>query len=204
MRWFFALFFITTLSTPHTFAVVDPDPDGIGVYFDFNADVSHIMTEPGPPFYAYVILTNPTAEYLLDYEFAYRVIPTPGLEHLLIRLDMDFPDFVPHDLTTPYYEIISDEVSVRTFYSTPMPGSSAVVLLTWQFLLLGPMEVEFYFGPTNDEDGSSGQLGYNSEVGFVTMNPSSGDTMLPVARVNGDGVVPIAETTFGSLKALYR
>ena len=62
------VFFIMLASG--TFAQVDPDPNGIGIYFDQGAtDVSVIVPQVGEFEYvsAYLILTNPTLEGPLNY-----------------------------------------------------------------------------------------------------------------------------------------
>lgn len=204
MRTHMALLILLALTVPQASAVADPDPDGIGVYFDMSADILQIMMEPGVPFFAHVILTNPSAGDLLAYEFSYRIEVPLGLESMFVRLGLLFPDFVPGDITLPFYDIFDDEIALGPFPSAHIPGSPAVLLLTWQFLLLVPMDASFYLGPTSGENGSTGQMAYETETGFVTMNPSTGNPEFPVATINGDWVIPVTETTFGSLKALYR
>jgi hypothetical protein len=156
-------------------------------------------------FFAYVILTNPTGKEILGYEFAYRISVSPGMEHLFFRLGMDFPAFVPIDITLPYYEIFADDVALGQFAPAPMPGSPAVVLLTWLFMLLSPaLEVELFLGPTSGDGVTDGRLAYDTEAGPVTMNVSTGNPEFPVATVNHECILPVTETTFGSLKALFR
>ena len=205
MRTQMALLILFALSASQASAVTDPHPNGIGVYFDLNADTWQVWSGPNIPINTYVILTIPTGEEILGYEFAYRISVTPGMENMFFRLGMEFPDFVPTDINLPNYEIFGDEVAVGPFAPAHMSGSSAVVLLTWQFMFLSPaMEVEFFLGPTSGEGPTQGQLAYYSEAGIVPMHPSSGNHLLPVAMVNGEGVVPTTETSFGSLKALFR
>ncbi len=203
MRRLLILFILAAFSVPQASAVIDPDPNGIGVYFDLAADQNQTWAPANVPFFAFVILTNPTGDEIQGFEFAYHISVPPGMEALLLRLQMGWPPQVLLDLTLPIYDTFSDEIVGVT--STPIPASSAVILLTWQFLLLAPpMEAQFYLGPTCGEISSNGRLTFVSETGPVAMNLSTGGPDIPVAIINGDAVVPIASSSFGSLKALYR
>jgi len=202
MFWLLVLLILAAASVPQASAVIDPDPDGIGVYFDLAADQNQTGAPASVPVFAYVILTNPTGDEIQGFEFAYHISVPPGMEALLFRLQMGWPPEVPLDLTLPIYDTFSDEIVAVT--STPIPASSAVILLTWQFLLLAPMETNFFLGPTSGEPPSNGRLTYVSETEPVAMNLSTGGPDVPVATINGDAAVPISSSTFGSLKTLYR
>ncbi len=199
------LLILLALSAPQVLATADPDPDGIGVYFDLQADIWQNWIGANIPFNAYVILTNPSGEEILGYEFAYQLLVTPGMENLIFGLGIVFPDFVPIVPPWPIYDIFAGEVVKGPFAPAPMPGNPAVVLATWQFMLLTPnIWAEFYLAPTSGEGMTNGRLAYDSEAGPVTMYTSTGHPEIPVATINREGVVPITETTYGSLKALYR
>ena len=53
------------------FAVIDPDPDMLGVYFDVTANENCMFVEANVPFFAYLILTNTTAPAINAYEFGF-------------------------------------------------------------------------------------------------------------------------------------
>ncbi len=199
------LLILLALSAPQVLATADPDPDGIGVYFDLQADIWQNWIGANIPFNAYVILTNPSGEEILGYEFAYQLLVTPGMENLIFGLGIVFPDFVPIVPPWPIYDIFAGEVVIGPFAPAPMPGNPAVVLATWQFMLLTPnIWAEFYLGPTSGDGVTDGRLAYDSEAGWVSMNNSTGNPEIPVATVNLEAPIPITETTYGSLKALYR
>ena len=198
MRFLLALLIIIALAAPNAQAVVDPDPDGIGVYFDLNADITETVAMPSLPFDAYVILTNPTSAEIYGISFSFNINVPPESEAFLFRLSYDvvFGCIAPHLDFHPFYG------DVWCGGTEPIPGSPAVVLLRWQFMLLAPVSAEFYLGQSNRPDPLPSA--YQSEAGWVPMHVSSGDPALPVAMINGTGVVSTEATTFGRLKALYR
>lgn len=196
MRILLAISLSAVFFLPQAAAVVDPDPDGIGIYFDLNADIVHTWVDPSVVFNAHVILTNPSATELQAFEFFYALTAPPGMEGLVFRLSYWFPD-CPNCLF-----VFENEVVLGL--PVPVPLANPHVLMNLQYLLLAPLDAQFFLGPTSGEPGTSGLLAYWSEAGVIPMNPSSGNPDLPVAMVNSEGVVPVEETTLGSLKALFR
>jgi len=70
---------LTCLAIASTaFAQVDPDPDMIGVYFDLGATNNCLQISPHMPFFAYVIITNPTGVQVGGVEFGYNLVNTSG------------------------------------------------------------------------------------------------------------------------------
>lgn len=198
MRFLLALLIITALAAPNASAVVDPDPDGIGVYFDLDAEITETIETPSVPFDAYVILTNPTRAEIHAISFSFNINVPPESEALFFRLSYE----VVFGCIDPLLEFNPFYGDVWCGGTVPIPGSPAVVLLRWQFMLLAPVSAEFYLGQSILSDPPT--MAYESEAGPVPMNVSSGDPALPVAMINGTGVVTSEDATFGSLKALYR
>ena len=125
-------------------AVVDPDPNSLGVYFDLNADVNYLDVTPNTEFSAYVMLTNPTWDNILAFEFGYELVVPAGMEGMIFRLATILPPTVnpfmfPGFLHGDYIYGIS----------SPYPTSVATVLVEWQFLIVAPMTIEFYLGPSS-------------------------------------------------------
>ena len=200
MRRLIALTILATLIAPAAHAAIDPDPDGIGVYFDLNADVYEIAMGPSVPFNAYIIVTNPTGTGIQGYEFSRIITVPPGMEGMfftLVEIWHGYNDI--HPVEPPG---LGNDFMIS--FGTPIPATPTVTLVTWQFMLLAPMIVDFYLGPSSGEFGTNGLLVYESPTGPVPLHVSSGDPALRVATVNGTGVVPVTMTSFGSLKALYR
>ncbi|MEN8007302.1 MAG: hypothetical protein ABFS42_09830 [Candidatus Krumholzibacteriota bacterium] len=204
MRKLLALLFVAglfTLVVPSAHAIVDPDPDGIGVYFDLNADITEIMVPAAVPFYAYAILTNPTGGDIWGYEFSRIFSVPPGMEGMLYMLER-----IWHGVNDGITPVEPPDLggNVMAGISPPLPVAPTVILVTWQFMLLTPMVVDCYVGPSTGDFGTTGRLVYETATGPVPMHVSSGDPALKVATVNGTGVVAVETTTFGALKALYR
>ena len=54
--------FIKYIARCHNNRISPGCHNSIGIYFDWNADMGSILVGPGIPFYAYVIITNPTKQ----------------------------------------------------------------------------------------------------------------------------------------------
>ena len=59
MKKFLGSFLIGLLAANVAFAIVDPDTNSMGIYFDGNADVYEYETNPLIEVMVYIILTNP-------------------------------------------------------------------------------------------------------------------------------------------------
>ncbi len=59
---------LVSMMAASAFAVTDPDPNMIGIYFDLNANDNCLTIGPSIPFNAYLILTNSTAPTISAYE----------------------------------------------------------------------------------------------------------------------------------------
>ncbi|MEN8007303.1 MAG: hypothetical protein ABFS42_09835 [Candidatus Krumholzibacteriota bacterium] len=198
MRNLILTLILATMAVPTAQAVVDPGPDGIGVYFDLDADITETVMTPSIPFAAYVILTNPTRAEIHAVSFSFTIVVPAGMESSLFRLSHE----VIFSCIDPALDFHPLYGNVQCGGDIPVPGSPTVILLRWQFVLLSTIPVDFFLGQINEPGPIP--LAYESEAGWVPMYVSSGDPALPVAKVNGTGVVPLTSTSFGNLKALYR
>jgi len=190
------VFFIMLASG--TFAQVDPDPNGIGIYFDPGAtEVSILVPETAEIVYlsAYLILTNPAFEGELNHWAAYVSTYTdnsttvqasiwgspieghnvkmnmPGSSHWGFEVLLgDSPPYLASEITV----LAELEILVHTF-------TEPINLYVW--------EGAFY----SVEDS-----------GAVNANPSSGDWDLPVATINGLAPVAVESDSWGGVKALFR
>lgn len=192
------LLIVCTSTAAH--AVVDPDPDGVGVYFDMSADVNTQLIGLFVPFDAYVILTNPSSAEIRSFEFAYSVRPPAGMEANLVRTGLTLPPGII--CINCDWDPYGDNVVLP--FTSPVPPSPATILMAWQYMLTASMPVEFSLGATSFMGPMSGQLAYEGEAGFVPMHVSSGDPSLPVAAVNAGDVTPDRVISAGTLKAQYR
>ncbi|MCB1184477.1 hypothetical protein KDM41_13695 [bacterium] len=179
-------------------AVVDPTPDGVGIYFDLVADTYVSEAVPYVPFTAYVVLTNPAHATFTGLEFHYR-LDTGGNDGLFIRLTVSPP--APILCLDCIWDPIEDSVRLTT--PTPMPTAPATVLMTWHCLVLAPFGIDFYLAATPFTGPDTGQLAYQADGTWHPMTVRSGDPALPVAWLI-DPPLATGRTTFAGLKALYR
>ncbi len=184
------------------FAVIDPDPDMMGIYFDLNADDNCLTIGPMTVYFAYLILTNPTAPAINAYEFGLDIVVPAGSENMFFRLasNINNPGGCYHDdagrLGGDYYVGLA----------FPIPAEPATLLHIWQYMLLDAIPVEMYIHSTSAPSIPGDFPVVQNAEGSILMQVglSTGGPDIPVATVNTDCVVDVEETSFGSLKALYR
>lgn len=195
---------MVSLMATSAFAVVDPDPNMIGVYFDMNADSISTPATMNVPFFAYVMLTNPTYAEISGFEAAYSVQVPLGFESLFFRLN--------EDLQGGLNVAVGNTATAGEYivgWPAPRPTSPATVLVSWQLMLLSTFSADIFLGPTTAPSGDNPNLPA-LEVGgsIVNLGTSTGDPAIPVAVINpaGPGDVPVAEegASFGDVKALFR
>lgn len=197
------LMVLLTFHSQTAHAVVDPDPDQVGVYFDANADVNALSITPYVLFPAFIVVTNATRSTVDGFALRYRLEVPPGLEGLLFRLIAtggpgDDGCIVDCDSTDIY-----DDFFV-THFLTPVPATAATVVKAWQFMLLTDFGIEFHLEPIPAGDYGGISPAYFSGGEEIPLGVSSGSYLLPVAVVNGEGPVALQEASFGAVKALYR
>ena len=124
-------------------AVIDPDPDLLGIYFDTQADNNCLQVESGTPFRAYVILTNPTAGSIDAFEFGYENEFDSRHYGMLAMLGATLP---AQSVNVGSGDASGGDVIVGL--ATPLPTSSAMVLVTWDLLVLEKFPVLMYLGPS--------------------------------------------------------
>lgn len=195
MKSILALLILLLLAGPAG-AVVDPDADQLGVYFDPDADLV-CRTEPDPGvFDAYLIYTRPTLSAVRGFECTVRV-ESDGSSLLVSRA-----------LGTEGFDLGENlgggHIFLVGFYE-PLPTTQATILVHMGVFVLGGVQTDFYLGPANPaslgsdyplvvaEDYSLHALGYSAPEG-------------PCATINGDPcqVVATDEATWDSIKAMYR
>jgi hypothetical protein len=193
---------VVILATTHAFAVIDPDPDMLGIYFDQAADNMCMTVGVNTPFYAYLILTNPTAPGITAYEFGLDVVVPAGMEGLFFRLSdspfwyVPFPPAPPPPLGGDY------AIGLASTY----PTEPATILHVWQYMLLATFPVEIFLR-ANSNPSIPGELPVikTGEVILMQVGFSTGGPGVPVATVNAAECPVVAEeVSFGMVKALYR
>ncbi len=77
--------------------------------------------------------------------------------------------------------------------ASPLPGAPAKTFITWQFMLLSPMTVEIFLGPSNVQSIDDGLPAYEIGGSILPLGLSTGGANVPVAVVNGAGPVAVEE-----------
>ena len=192
---------MVSLMATSAFAVVDPDTDMLGVYFDTAADQNCIDAAANVPFFAYVTITNPSSAEVHGLEFGYSIVSSAG-PGLMFRLANNLPAGAV-DLGTNTDLFAGDYV---VGLANPLPGTPAVQFVTWQFLLLAPQSVEIFLGPSSVPSLDDGMPAYEIGGAIQSLGLATGGVDVPVATVNGGANCPVAteETSFGSVKSLFR
>jgi len=182
-------------------AVTDPDPDMLGIYFDMTADENCLTTGASIPFFAYLILTNPTSTTVSGYEFGLDLVVPAGMEGLLFRLaDYTFGCGI---CMPPYVDPMGGDYIVGL--ASPRPTEPATILHVWQYMLLSVFPVEYYLHATFDPliPGDLPIVQVEDDA-LMQVGLSTGGPDIPVATVNTDCVVAAEELSLSRIKALYR
>ena len=174
---------------------IDPDPDGIGIYFDEEATQNSAWGGPWEPVFAYLVGTHLSQEGGIVYweavvratgDIAYMggapmfgqnmVMNMPGSTHCgFIVLSPSEP--IP----------VSGTVVLAGVYFVLYTGTAPTWIFVYGYDRPNPVySIDSYGGPYHD------------------MYVSSGDTALPVAAINGEAPIPTTMHTWGDVKALYR
>ncbi len=177
-------------------AVIDPTPDLLGVYFDTAADSAELVTGPNIPFNMHFILTTPSASHILGYEFSYQMNVSAALEGAVFKLGHTFPPGIT-DLTMPVYDAISGEVIQS--WPSPVPTTNAVILMTFQYMLLSPLTAHLSTGPASVETIPDGLPAYWDGTNAYALDNSGCS-----GAINDFCGVAVEQESFGAVKALYR
>lgn len=175
-------------------AQVDPRPDGLGMYFDTGATVYCREAVTGPVS-LYLILTNCSQP--------------SGISGWECHATYDIPPGC-YEIGWTLAEGSSNESTAPDFVvslATPMPNAPTMLLATLGLLIFCPDAIFFYLGPA-DSPSIPGLPAYavGDDPGImIPLHLISGNPDFPVASLNDWCFSADAEeTSFGSIKALYR
>ena len=195
---------LSCFSASSVFAVIDPDPDMLGIYFDVNAEENCMFVEASVPFFAYLILTNSTAPAINAYELGFQNCVCTGLESQLFMLASNIAHGVVDGVDVGTHTAISGDYIVGL--AEALPATEAMILHSWQYMLLAVLPVQMFIGPSS-KPSLPGDLPVvqNAEGSILmTVGTSTGGPDIPVATLNTDCVVAIRSESWGNVKALYR
>lgn len=176
-------------------AVIDPDSDMLGIYFDTTADSPCIEgVEAYAQVPAYVIMTMPSFEELYGIEFGYTKTAN------LTVLSNTWADPSVTDVGTPGNHIVG--------FGSPWVTSEATLISTMTVLYL-----ETTGAPASFTLKGTNPSSINPELPSILLAQGElrtlGLSTLPgeiSAMINGvcEGVVASEPATFGAVKSLYR
>ncbi len=185
------------------FAVVDPDPNSVGIYFDMEADTFCAPLTAFVQFELYVIATNSTYDTFYGFETRIDPVSNSGGKPVVISKTPVTPGASGSDL---YGELMYG-------FTAPVSAAPAQVLCTLVMGVYDPAITSIDFYLRTVAQSSMPELGlpillvqptemvnFGTSAGFDEMGE-----LLPVAQM-GDacGVVDVEGSTWGSVKSLYR
>ncbi len=183
------------LISGNALAQLDPDPDGVGIYFDPCA-CGNCVTLPAGQHYAWLVITHPSAP--------------AGILGWECRIETDGPLFVlnyePEGLwinvdTPPSFVVGLAEPLINPY----MFPTVVVMEITFQLVDVSAPAM-FYLVPVFFPS-MPGMLVYADGAdpeNLIEMRQSTGGPGEPVAVINGDCPVATADATWGGVKNLYR
>ncbi len=191
---------VLVFSGTSVFAQVDPDPNGIGIYFDQGATVnSAVITEGTDVVTAYLILTNPSLEGNLDF-WTCRVstyLDDPFQGTTISGGPVNGTNIIVSNMPGSF----SWSFRVYNYDDPPLEATFATVLSELEILVVDFDRPIFLYVRGGGVDG---EVGYSVGPEGASMNPSSGSWDLPVAVINGEAPVVTESQSWGQLKSLYR
>lgn len=168
------------------FAVVDPDPNSLGIYFDMNADV---FEAPLGFTQAYLIVTNPAFDAI------------KGLE---CQVEWDEAAAAYYGMILPAGALnVGDQHAVIIGLGSALPTTAATVMATYTLMATAPTYFTVGSLAVNpsiagdlpvvvDGDDNMFQIGLSADVGNIC------------AMIGDTGVVDSESETWGGVKSLYR
>jgi len=191
---------LTLFVAGNAFAQLDPDDDGIGIYFDPCACVNCLDLAPGEHL-GYLVITHPTsAEGVGGWE-ATITSTGPG-----VVTEWELLGNTINVATRPNEFIVGLGEPAINPYSFP----AVVVAIVHLYIIDESAPVEFFidgvFFPSIIDSPQPAYLDGSDYDIIKPLQQIQGSADLPVAIINGDcsGVVATTDESFDSLKALYR
>jgi hypothetical protein len=182
--------FILVLFAQAAFAVVDPRPDVMGVYFDETGDqICNDTVIPFTPFSVWIVYTNPTPAMILGFEAGYFLNGT------LLQIAI----FWPCDIVFPFPPDLDD---LHVICGEPFPTSQATPLVHFQYMHLPPPDVPEVTFHLEKASGSS-LPGDNPYVILADGSPFEVLAGEPAYTTSNCGV-PTENMGWGTIKSLYR
>lgn len=185
----------------------------LGIYTDQAGipDSANTVATVNVPFNAYLVLTNPWNHSFgpIGGEVEQAITAVDGFE---VRLD--FPESASWFMLSENFP--ANEINVGqgndyvVGFATSVPVTdNAVVLVTWQFMVLAASEFNTYMNLTTFPS-VAGTLAIvdaddtDQPSNLVSVYPSTNDFDTPVFSVNGTAAVATENESWGGVKALFK
>lgn len=196
---FIVFFLILGIASP-TMATLDPRPDRIGIYFDTNGNIGDAIISPHIPFHAFVIIVNPSEPEIIGFEFGYQ-IQGYGLSELL-RFGNELPPGATD--TGDNSEVLEGDYVVSL--QDPLPATSAVVVVTWQLMLMEDLSAYLSLRAADNPTNTDGFPAYFSESSVISLGYSYWCHGVDGtgATINEACPTAVEASSFGRVKGLYR
>lgn len=189
--------FLSAIMAGGAFAQLDPDDDGIGVYFDPCACVNCLTLEAGSHL-GYLVITHPTSP--------------AGVGGWEAKVWAEGPAFITQfevlgaaiDVGTREHEHI---VGVAEPLYNPFSFPAVVVAIIHLYIVDTATPVNFYIDAVYFHSLPETQPAYLDGADYdiiKKLQQSTGGAGFPVATINGECAVATEPTTFDGVKALYR
>lgn len=200
MRHATAIALLALLPVSAAFAIVDPDPDSIGLYFDAYADVYEAEAPPYSLVPVHIIATNPTYAEIHGYEFGIEISGSYVVSDIQLYGENPFitGSSIPGDCIVGL--------------GSPLIASEATYLGQFQVFLLDANPILFLIrgtDPSSNGDSRFPSVLIDQET-ILALGPSGWDdaTRSPTwcAALNSDAVRPVetVPATFDHVKCLFR
>ena len=195
---FSAILLLFLILASGAWAVLDPDPDQMGIYFDTEGDLFCIDASFASMVPIYILYTHPTLSAVRGFECGMN-ISTEGI-----------PGSVVLNTIYPVNALNMGSRSGNDFnyivgYASPVPTTIATVLATLEFFYMDPTQLDLTLGPANPASlGSELPVILCEDFSLLPVGTSTRFT--PSAQINGElcRVIATDEATWDSIKAMYR
>jgi hypothetical protein len=188
--------FAVALIASGAMAQVDPDPDGIGVYFDVAGLTYETATAaPFQQVTAYLLITNPTAPAgVSGWEAVVDVTGGAVGASWVLAAGLNVT-------TAPIFQV---GIGLG---AAALPAAPAVLLATWSGFIMAPTDVVgFVITPANVSFADSpGYAAGDDETDLIGLQVSNGFPYGDAcALINSTGVVANEDLTFSNVKNMFQ
>ena len=172
----------------------DPDPDGVGLYFDLAGAVHVAQVAPGTEVDLYLLLTNASAAAgVAGWECRIELGATNNIVTAWQAVGYTGSYWTPPDFSIGLQQ--------------PLPWAPAIHLLTVTVLVLDPSCCWFFIVP-HPIPMIPGMILYADGADpahLIPMHPATGGMEIPVAGINcAEPPLPAASVRWGAVRCLYR